>query len=76
MSATILNFSRWTHSPDPDRPGRWYIEITEAREFPEVLAWRSDGFMNEMASRHRHDDLWTWSRMSPDHIRFRMLHDV
>jgi hypothetical protein len=76
MSASILNFSKWTHVPDPDREGRWWIEITEAHDFPEVLAWRSDGFVNEMAARHRHEDLWTWSRLAPDHIRFRMLRDV
>jgi hypothetical protein len=76
MSASILNFSRWTHRPDPDRPGRWWIEITEAHDFPEVLAWRSDGFVNEMAARHSGDDLWTWSRIAPDQIRFRMIRDV
>ena len=76
MSATILNFSRWTHRPDTEHPNRWFIEITEARDFPEVLAWRSDGFVNEMASRHSGEDLWTWSRIAPDHIRFRMIRDI
>ena len=76
MSASILNFSRWTHSPDPEFSRRWTIEITEARDFPEVLAWRSDGFVNEMAARHSGEDLWTWSRIAPDHIRFRMIRDI
>jgi hypothetical protein len=76
MSATILNFSRWTHHPDTEHANRWFIEITEARDFPEVLAWRSDGFVNEMASRHSGEDLWTWSRIAPDHIRFRMIRDI
>jgi hypothetical protein len=76
LSASILNFSRWSHMPDPDRPGRYWIEITEAREFPEVLAWRSDGFINEMAARHSGEDLWTWCRIAPDHIRFRMIRDI
>jgi hypothetical protein len=76
MSASILNFSKWGHRPDPDHAGRWFIEITEARDFPEVLAWRSDGFVNEMAARHGGEDLWTWSRVAPDHIRFRMIRDI
>ena len=69
MSASILNFSKWTHRPDPDHSARWWIEISEARDFPEVLAWRSDGFVNEMAARHSGEDLWTWSRTAPEQIR-------
>ena len=50
LSRNILNFSRWTSKPDPQRESRYVIEVSEAREFPEVLAWRSDGFVNEMAT--------------------------
>src|SRR5262245_59584640 len=76
MSASILNFSRWTHKPDPQQPGRYWIEITEARDFPEVLAWRSDGFMNEMAAQRGGGDLWAWSRIAADEIRFQMIRDI
>ena len=44
------------------------IEVSEAREFPEVLAWRSEGFVNEMATAHGDPDLWCWERISPDLI--------
>jgi hypothetical protein len=30
-SASILNFSRWASRPDPEREGRYLIEVTEAR---------------------------------------------
>jgi hypothetical protein len=73
ISASILNFSRWSSQPDPQREGRYVIEVTEARDFPEVLAWRSDGFVNEMATQRGDPDLWAWSRVSPDRIVFRML---
>jgi hypothetical protein len=76
MSASIFNFSRWTHELDREQPGRYRIEITEARDFSEVLAWRTDGFMNEMAAQGGGGDLWAWSRVSLDHIRFRMIRDI
>jgi len=73
ISGSILNFSRWSASPDPDRDGRYRIDVREAGAYPEVLCWRSDGFVNEMAGRHGEDDLWGWERVAPDHIVFRML---
>src|SRR5262245_61122908 len=76
LSASILNFSRWTPKPDPDHEGRYRIDVSEARDFPEVLAWRSDGFVNEMAAQHGGADLWGWARVSPDLIIFRMLRSV
>jgi hypothetical protein len=72
MSASILNFSRWTAKPDPQREGSYRIDVTEAKDFPEVLAWRSEGFINEMATQHSNSDLWSWERMSADWIVFRM----
>ena len=76
MSGSILNFSKWTSQPDPERSDRYRIEVSEAREFPEVLAWRSEGFVNEMARQHGAEDLWTWRRVSPDVVRFSMLRGV
>jgi hypothetical protein len=73
LSASILNFSRWASKPDPKRSDRYVIEVTEALDFPEVLAWRSDGFVNEMATQHGDPDLWSWSRESSDRIVFRMV---
>ena len=76
ISASILNFSRWTSQPDPDCAARYLIEVTEARDFPEVLAWRSDGFVNQMATVHGDPDLWSWARVGADRIVFRMIRDV
>jgi hypothetical protein len=76
MSASILNFSRWGVRPDPEHDRRYWMEVTEARDFPEVLCWTSDGLVNEMASLHRRGgDLWVWSREGPDRIVFRMTTD-
>lgn len=76
ISSSILNFSRWTVEPDPDHEGRYLILVAEAEDFPEVLAWRSDGFVNEMARTHGSADLWTWSRPTSDRIVYRMQRDV
>jgi hypothetical protein len=72
VSAAILNFSRWTPRVDPDYSLRYRIEVTEASAFPEVLCWRSDGFVNELANAHGHSGLWRWDRVAPDVIYFRM----
>jgi hypothetical protein len=76
LSSSILNFSRWTPKPDPQQEGRYRIDVSEARDFPEVLAWRSDGFVNEMAAQHSGSDLWGWERVSADLVVFRMLRGV
>lgn len=76
ISASILNFSRWTSLPDPEQEGRYRIEVTQAKAFPEVLAWRSDGFVNEMSAQYESGDMWSWQRVAPDRIVFRMIRDV
>lgn len=76
LSSSILSFSRWTSKPDPQREGYYVIDVAEAREFPEVLAWRSDGFVNEMATQHGDADLWCWERVTADRIVFRMIRPV
>jgi len=72
LSTSILNFSRWTPRVDPDHVLRYRIEVTEASALPEVLCWRSDGFINELAAAHGHPELWRWERVAPDVIFFRM----
>jgi hypothetical protein len=76
ISASILNFSRWTSRPDPEAEDRHVIEVSEAQDFPEVLCWRSDGFVNAMATEHGEPDLWRWERKEPDLILFRMLRSL
>lgn len=50
--------------------------MTEAAAMPESLCWRSDGFVNGMASIHGEADLWRWERLAPDHVVFRMVRPV
>lgn len=76
LSASILNFSKWSSRPDPDHPRRYLIEVSEARDVPEVLCWTSDGLVNQMATHHSGGgDLWRWERVRRDLILFRMTSD-
>ncbi|HTF34622.1 MAG TPA: hypothetical protein VK714_13110 [Myxococcota bacterium] len=72
ISASILSFSRWTVKPDAGHDLQYLIEVSEAQDFPEVLCWRSDGFVNEMAMQHGDSDLWRWSRPCQDLVVFQM----
>lgn len=76
LSASILNFSRWEARPDPDHPMRYCIEVSDAADFPDTLAWRSDGLVNHMATQHGTPDLWTWTRPRQDLIVFRMTREA
>ena len=76
LSSSILNFSRWRALPDPDRAGRYLIDVSEAAAFPEVFCWRADGFVNQLANWHGEEALWTWDRPSQDRVVFRMLREL
>jgi hypothetical protein len=76
ISASILNFGRTVHKPDPDRKMRWLIEVSQAKEYPEALVWASDGFTNEMARQHNSPDLWVWERPEPERIVWHMTREV
>jgi predicted hydrocarbon binding protein len=76
LSGSILNFSRWKSKPDPEEAGRYVIEVSEAKDFPEVLCWRSDGLINEMATQHGEPDLWRWERTADDLVAFRMVRSL
>jgi len=76
LSGSILNFSRWLPKPDPDRADRYVIEVSDAKDMPEALCWRSDGFVNEMARHHGDQDLWTWERPRQDLVWFRMTRSL
>lgn len=76
ISASILNFGRTRHLPDPDRKMRWLIEVSQAKAYPEALIWASDGFTNEMARQHNTPDLWAWERPEPDRIVWHMTREL
>jgi hypothetical protein len=75
-SWSIFTGPRSQDKPDSENEDRYVIEVSDASDFPEVLCWRSDGFVNEMASQHGQPDLWGWNRPAPDRIVFHMLRPV
>ena len=72
LSGSIFNFTRWAPRPDHEHAGRYCIEVTEARDFPDVVCWRSEGFVNQMADQHGDNDLWSWERPTQDRVLFKM----
>jgi hypothetical protein len=76
LSGSILNFSRWTVVPDPDRAGRYLLEITEAEAYPEALIHSTEGLIDSLATAMGHPGLWTWERIASDHIRFWMTRAI
>lgn len=69
LSAAMFNFSRWSARPDPETGDRYLIEVTEAQDFPEVLCWSTQGFINGMSSL-RQSPAWRWRRAANDHVVF------
>ena len=76
LSANLVNFSRWEARPDPEWPDRYRIEISEASDYPESLAWQTDGLVNRMSTQHGEPNLWRWERVRPDLIVFRMTRSL
>jgi len=78
MARSIYNFSQWAVKADPERKHQYILEVTDATAFSDVLCWRIDGFINEMAVQGGQVDsaLWAWKRLGPDRIVFHMLHPV
>jgi hypothetical protein len=76
LSGSILNFSKWSHLPDPDHELRWMLELTDASAYPDLLAHATTGLINRMSMQTRGKELWRWERVSNDIIRFRMTRDL
>ena len=76
ITGSILNFSEVTVVQDPEHRLRWMLVRADAREFPEVLCWTTQGFSNRMAEEHGAPDLWRWERPSADVVRYRMRREI
>ena len=76
LSGSILNFSTWSRIEDPDHEMRWMLELTDAGDYPDLLAHTTLGLINRMSKQSRGDDFWKWERVSKDVIRFRMTQDI
>jgi hypothetical protein len=76
IARSILNFSTSAVREDPEFANRWIIEHSDARDYPEILCWTTQGFTNRMAEEHSAPDLWRWERLHLDRIEFRMNRDA
>jgi hypothetical protein len=76
LSASLMNFARWSVVRDPVHEDRYRIEVHDASDIPDVLGWATEGIIDAMASSHGYAGLWRYERLAPDFIVFRMLRPV
>lgn len=76
MSGSIYNFGVWTIEPDAEHEMRHVIAVSDAAAFSDVICWRAEGFINEMVRIRNSPDLWSWRRVRPDVVHFRMLREL
>lgn len=76
ISRSIYNFGTWTVEDDPNHAQRYGVVVSDAAALSDVLCWRIEGFVNQMASVHGATDLWAWQRVAPDVIRLHMTRDL
>lgn len=76
MSGSIYNFGVWTIEPDAEHELRHVIAVSDAAAFSDVICWRAEGFINEMGRVRQSADLWSWRRVRPDLVHFRMLREL
>ena len=78
LSGSLLSFSRFRVEVDPEHGDRYCIHISDADDFPEVLAYTTEGFINAMAkmgSGRGRTDSWVLDR-SDGELRYRMQRPV
>ena len=69
LAATIFNVSRWRYRRHPEDVNVNRIEVTGARDLPEVSRWAAQGFIEYMASRMTGATVTVTSeRPAPDRI--------
>jgi hypothetical protein len=71
LSGSIYNFGRWSVRPDPEREGRYLIEIHEATALPVPTSLATEGFLNRIAKEHG-THLWRMERPRPDLVVYIM----
>lgn len=76
ISSSIYNFGRWEVETNPGHPRRYAIVVSDAEGLSDVLCWRIEGFVNEMAAVHGSRDLWSWRRVGRDVVRIDMTRDL
>lgn len=72
LSRSILNFTTWSVRADPDVDACHIIEVSDAEEFPDILGYSTEGFIDAMASIPGHSGLWKYARLSRSLAAFRM----
>jgi hypothetical protein len=72
ISGSMYNFGRWSVRPDPERAGRYLIEVHEATAVPVPTSLATEGFMNHLMKEMRELARWQMERPRPDLVVYIM----
>jgi hypothetical protein len=75
LSKSLLNFTSWSASVDPDHADRYIIVVEGAAAYPDALAWATEGLIESMAASHGMGNMWRHRRVG-DRIEFRMTRSL
>jgi hypothetical protein len=71
VPSVVLNFSEWSFVQDEAKPKTFFIEANQAKAFPDVLRYLSEGFIQYVAERVVNGPVRVRSdRPAPDQIVF------
>jgi len=72
LPSLVLNFTKWSYEGDPHREKHFTVEVDEAKGFPDVLRYLTEGFIQYLAERvNGVPMLVTSDWTAADHIVFR-----
>lgn len=75
LSKSLLNFTSWSTTVDPQHDDRYLIRVDDASEYPDALAWATEGLIESMAASHGMESMWRHHRVG-DRIEFRMTRSL
>jgi hypothetical protein len=76
ITSSLVNFGPMTVKQDPDHERRYLTEIVDAKDYPDVLGWATQGFGNRLAIEYGAPGLWKYERPRPDLVHHRMTYAI
>jgi hypothetical protein len=76
ITSSLVNFGPMIVQPDPDYERRWVTAIVDAKDYPDVLGWATQGFGNRLAIEYGAPGLWKFQRPRSDLVYHRMLYEI
>lgn len=75
LSRSLLSFTTWSVTVDPEYADRYVIVVEEAADYPNALVWATEGLIESMAASHGFENMWRHRRVG-DRVEFRMTRSL